>query len=113
MPARGAAVAAVATLVAVLVGLPLLRLAQVLWQESGGDLARILGSADLGRAVGNTVVLAVAVTLASVPVGVGMALVLRRPDLPGRAFWRVAVLAPVVTSSGVLTWTAPLPCRVR
>jgi iron(III) transport system permease protein len=107
MPARGAAVAAVGTLVAVLVVLPLLRLAQVLWQESDGHLLRILGSAELGTAARNTVVLAAAVTLAAVPVGVAMALTLRRPDLPGRAFWRVAVLVPVVVPDFVLgySWT--------
>ena len=41
------------------------------------------------------------------PIGVAMALVLRRPDLPGRAFWRVAVLVPVVVPDFVLgySWT--------
>ena len=97
----------VAALVAVLVVLPLLRLAQVVWQETDGDLPRILGSAVPGMAVRNTVVLAVAVTLAAVPIGVVMALVLRRPDLPGRAFWRVAVLVPLLVPDFVLgySWT--------
>ena len=41
------------------------------------------------------------------PIGVAMALVLRRPDLPGRAFWRVAVLLPVLVPDFVLgySWT--------
>jgi iron(III) transport system permease protein len=107
MPARGAAVATVGALVAALVALPLLRLAQVLWQESDGDLLGVLGSAELGTAVRNTIVLAAAVTLAAVPIGVGMALTLRRPDLPGRAFWRGAVLVPLVVPDFVLgySWT--------
>ena len=41
------------------------------------------------------------------PIGVALALVLRRPDLPGRAFWRVAVLLPVLVPDFVLgySWT--------
>jgi iron(III) transport system permease protein len=97
----------VSVLVTALVALPLLRLAQVVWQGSGGDLARVVGSAAVGTAVRNTVVLAVAVTVVAVPIGVATALVLRRTDLPGRAFWQVAVLLPVVVPDFVLgySWT--------
>jgi iron(III) transport system permease protein len=104
---RAGATVAVGALVAVLVALPLLRLGQVLWDESGGNLVEVLGSAGLGAAARNTVVLAVAVTLAAVPIGVAMGLVLRRPDLPGRTFWRAAVLLPVVVPDFVLgySWT--------
>src|SRR3954453_4982135 len=93
--ARIFAGAAVAALVAALVVLPLLRLAQVVWQGGARNLPRRLGSGGVGEAVRNTVVLAVAVTAAAVPSGVVLVLVLRRPDLPGRAFWRAAVLLPV------------------
>jgi iron(III) transport system permease protein len=95
------------TFVAALVALPVLRLAQVLWEETDADPFRVLGSAGVGAAARNTVVLAGAVTLAAVPLGVATALVLRRPDLPARAFWRVAVLAPVVVPDFVLgySWT--------
>jgi iron(III) transport system permease protein len=105
--ARTGAAIAVVGLLAVLVALPLLRLAQVVWQEGSGDLAGLLGSDALRAAVRNTAVLAVAVTLAAVPIGVAMALVLRRPDLPGRAFWRVAVLLPMLVPDFVLgySWT--------
>ena len=105
--ARRSGTVAVAALVAVLVLLPLLRLGQVLWQETDGAPLRALGSAGLGTAARHTLVLAVAVTLASVPVGVSLALVLRRADLPGRAFWRVAVLLPIVVPDFVLgySWT--------
>src|SRR4051794_37551580 len=88
--ARISAGAAVAALVAALVALPLLRLAQVVWQEGAGNLPRLLGSGGMGEAVRNTVVLAVAVTAAAVPLGVVLALVLRRPDPPRRALWRGA-----------------------
>jgi iron(III) transport system permease protein len=98
---------AVIVVVAGLVGLPLLRLALVVWQEGIDDLPRILGSDALRTAVRNTVVLAVAVTAAAVPIGVVLALLLRRADLPGLAFWRAAVLAPVVVPDFVLgySWT--------
>src|SRR3954447_12513213 len=105
--ARISAGAAVAALVAALVALPLLRLAQVVWQEGAGDLPRLLRSGGLGTAVRNTVVLAGAVTAVAVPIGVVLALVLRRPDLPGRSFWRAAVLLPVLVPDFVLgySWT--------
>jgi iron(III) transport system permease protein len=98
---------AVIVVVAGLVGLPLLRLALVVWQEGIDDLPRILGSDALRTAVRNTVVLAVAVTVVAVPIGVVLALVLRPADLPGRPFWRAAVLLPVVVPDFVLgySWT--------
>jgi iron(III) transport system permease protein len=104
--ARSSAAVALVALIGLLVAFPLLRLGQVVWAE-GGDVGRILGSPGLGAAVRNTVVLASAVTLAAVPVGVAMALALRRPDLPGRAFWRVAVLLPILVPDFVLgySWT--------
>jgi iron(III) transport system permease protein len=104
---RRSAILAVLALVVALVAVPLLRLGAVLWQESDGDLARIVGSPRLGTAVRNSLLLAVAVTAAAVPLGVAIALVLRRPDLPGRAFWRMAVLLPVVVPDFVLgySWT--------
>src|SRR3954465_13227476 len=105
--ARISAGAAVAALVAALVVLPLLRLAQVVWGGGAGNLPRRVGSGGVGEAVRNTVLLAVAVTAAAVPIGVVLALVLRRPDLPGRTFWRAAVLLPVLVPDFVLgySWT--------
>jgi iron(III) transport system permease protein len=104
---RGTATGVVVALVAGLVALPLFRLGQVVWAESGGHPGRVLGSPGLGAAAVHTVVLAAAVTLTAVPLGVGMALALRNPDLPCRAFLRLAVLAPVVIPDFVLgySWT--------
>ncbi|MDQ1660221.1 MAG: iron(III) transport system permease protein [Blastococcus sp.] len=98
---------ALIALLAVLVVLPLLRLAQVGFQEAGRDRSWVLDSAGLGAAARNTVVLAAAVTGTAVPIGAALALVLRRADLPGRAFWRVAVLVPVLVPDFVLgySWT--------
>ncbi|WP_167761616.1 ABC transporter permease subunit [Blastococcus sp. CT_GayMR19] len=93
-------------LLAALVVFPVLRLGAVVWTE-GADVAGILGSPGVLTAVRNTVVLAAAVTVAALPIGVGTALVLRRPDLPGRAFWQIAVLLPVLVPDFVLgySWT--------
>ncbi|SDX91329.1 iron(III) transport system permease protein [Modestobacter sp. DSM 44400] len=104
---RAGATAAVVVPLAALVAFPLFRLVQVAWQEGGGDLSGVLGADGLGTALRNTVVLAAGVTLAAVPLGVVLALVLRRSDLPGRAFWQATVLAPVVVPDFVLgySWT--------
>jgi iron(III) transport system permease protein len=104
--ARTTATVAVVALIALLVALPLLRLATVVWTE-GGDVVTILGTPGVRGAVRNTVVLALAVTATAVPLGVAMALVLRRSDLPGRGFWRAAVLLPVLVPDFVLgySWT--------
>lgn len=96
---------AVIVLVAALVVLPLLRLGQVVWEEGRGSLGEIISSEGLGTAVLHTLVLALAVTLAAVPVGVAMALALRRSDLPGRALWRFAVLLPVLVPDFVLGYS--------
>src|SRR5687767_3953543 len=103
---RTSVTVAVVLLIGVLVAFPLLRLAAVVLAE-GGDLGAVLSSPGLGAAVRNTLLLAVAVTVAAVPVGVALALVLRRPDLPGRAFWRGAALLPVLVPDFVLgySWT--------
>ena len=101
----GATVAVVA-LIGLLVALPLARLVQVAWVEGVGG-GRLVEGGTLGAAARNTVVLAVAVPLAALPIGVALALVLRRSDLPGRAFWQAAVLLPVVVPDFVLgySWT--------
>jgi iron(III) transport system permease protein len=102
---RTAAAVAVAVPVAGLVLLPLARLVQVAATEGG--IGAVLGSPAFGTALRNTVLLALAVTAAAVPIGVALALVLRRPDVPGRRFWRVAVLLPVLVPDFVLgySWT--------
>src|SRR3954453_10870795 len=104
--ARSSVPVVVAVLIALLVGYPLLCLGEVLWTE-GGAFAGVVGSPGFGDAVRNTVVLALAVTGAAVPIGVAMALVLRRPDLPGRSFWQAAVLLPLLVPDFVLgySWT--------
>jgi iron(III) transport system permease protein len=101
---RRAAVAVVLP-VAGLVLLPLARLVQVAVSEGGAG--RALGSPAFTTALRNTLLLALAVTAAAVPIGVALALALRRPDVPGRGFLRAAVLLPVLVPDFVLgySWT--------
>ena len=103
--ARAAAVTAAAGLLGLVVVLPVLRLGDVLRREGSGVVAAAVGSAGLRSALAHTLALATAVTLTAVPIGTTLALVLRRPDLPGRAFWRGAVLLPLVVPDFVLGYS--------
>lgn len=102
---RGVTLGLVALAAITVVLVPLLVLARTVWVEGGADLDEILTSPGLGTAVRNTFVLAVAVTALAVPVGTLLALALRRQELPGRSFWRVAVLLPVLVPDFVLGYS--------
>ena len=102
---RGVTLVLVALAVITVVLVPLLVLARTLVVEGGSELDEILTSPGLGTAVRNTFVLAVAVTALAVALGTLLALALRRPDLPGRSFWRVAVLLPVLVPDFVLGYS--------
>jgi len=107
VPTQRVLVAVVAGAITLLVVVPLLRLVQVVVDESAGRLGEILTADGMADAVRSTLLLAVAVTVFSVPLGTAMALVLRRPDLPGRSLWLGAVLLPVIVPEFVLaySWT--------
>lgn len=106
--AHGLRRTAVALVVAAVIGLvlvPLLVMGRTVWVEGAGQLGDILASPGLARAVSNTVLLALAVTALSLPLGTSLALALRRPGLPGRSFWRVVVLLPVLVPDFVLGYS--------
>ncbi len=113
MPVRPASIGfraglvVVGAAVTVLVIVPVLRLVYVVGTESSGGFDQVWGRPGLGTAVTNTVLLSVAVTVVAVPLGALLALALRRSDLPGRAWWRVAVMLPVLVPQFVLgySWT--------
>jgi iron(III) transport system permease protein len=90
-----AAVAAVA-----LVSLPLVYL-MVRAGSGGVDAWRVLGRGRLLELVGQTALLVGAVTGAAVAVGVPLAWLVGRTDLPGRRFWSVAAALPLVVPSYV------------
>jgi len=100
-----AATLVVLVVVGLLVVGPLVEMARTVLVEGSGRLTEVLTSAGLGTAVRNTIVLAAVVTAGAVPIGTALALCLRRPDLPGRAFWRVAMLLPVLVPDFVLGYS--------
>ncbi|HEX2045435.1 MAG TPA: iron ABC transporter permease [Gaiellaceae bacterium] len=91
----GAAVAVVA-----LVTLPL---AYLVARAAGGgaDAWSVLARARLLELVGQTVLLVAVVTGAAVAVGVPLAWLVARTDLPARRFWAVAAALPLVVPSYV------------
>jgi iron(III) transport system permease protein len=86
----------------VVVGLLLLPLAYLVVRVAGGGRAlEILGEASTWRLVWNTVLLAAGVVVASTLVGVPLAWLVTRTDLPGRRIWRAAAAVPLVIPSYV------------
>lgn len=73
--------------------------------DEGGAQPELLTAPGLVLAVRNTMLLALTVTAVAVPVGMILALALRRTDLPGRSFWQVAVLLPVLVPDFVLGYS--------
>ena len=86
----------------IVVALLLLPLAYLMVRvASGGRLLEILGEATTWRLVWNTLLLAVGVVSASVLVGVPLAWLVTRTDLPGRRVWATAAALPLVIPSYV------------
>lgn len=80
----------------------LLPLAYLVIRVAGGGRAiEILGEPATWRLVWNTVRLAAGVVVASVLVGVPVAWLVTRTDLPGRRFWGTAAAVPLVIPSYV------------
>ncbi len=91
--------ALVAGLVVAALLLPLAYL--VIRVAGGGRAIEILGEPATWRLVWNTVRLAAGVVVASVLVGVPVAWLVTRTDLPGRRFWGTAAAVPLVIPSYV------------
>lgn len=91
--------------VVLLVLVPLVEMARTVAVEGSGNFGEILTGRGLGTAVRNTLVLALVVTTIAVPVGTAFAICLRRADLPGRVFWRAAMLLPVLVPDFVLGYS--------
>ena len=89
----------------VIVAVPLLMLTRTSWLEGRGRLAEVLTQPGFGTAVAHSFELSVATTALAVPIGVAIALALRDPRLPGRAFWRAAVLLPLLVPDFVLGYS--------
>ena len=89
----------------VIVAVPLLMLTRTSWLEGRGRLGEVLTQPGFGTAVAHSFELSAATTALAVPIGVAIALALRDPRLPGRAFWRAAVLVPLLVPDFVLGYS--------
>jgi iron(III) transport system permease protein len=89
----------------VIVAVPLVMLTRTSWLEGRGRLAEVLTQPGFGTAVAHSFELSAATTALAVPIGVAIALALRDPRLPGRAFWRAAVLLPLLVPDFVLGYS--------
>lgn len=101
----GLLIAAVAAIALILV--PLVKLAQITFSRGWQSVTEVAGEPGMGRAALHSLLLAVAVSLISVPAGTAVALFLRRPDVRGRPALKLAVLAPLIVPQFVLgySWT--------
>jgi iron(III) transport system permease protein len=90
---------------AIVVIVPLIMLIRTSWVEGRARLAELLNEPGLRTAVVHSFELAAAATALAVPIGVAIALALRDPRLPGRAFWRAAVLLPLLVPDFVLGYS--------
>jgi iron(III) transport system permease protein len=102
---RNASAVTVVVVATLLLVVPLVVMGRTVWVEGSGHLGEILTSPGLGTAVRNTFALAAVVTAFAVPIGTTIALCLDRPDLPGRVFWRIAMLLPVLVPDFVLGYS--------
>ncbi len=90
---------------AVVVIVPLIMLIRTSWVEGRGRVAELLTEPGFGIAVAHSFELSAAATALAVPIGVAIALALRDPRLPGRTFWRAAVLLPLLVPDFVLGYS--------
>ena len=90
-----------------LVVVPLIKLGQIMFEDGGSPIARVLRAPGLGTAALHTVLLACVVPLVAVPLGSAMALFLRRSEVPGRRLLRILVVLPLIVPQFVLgySWT--------
>jgi iron(III) transport system permease protein len=86
----------------IVVGLLLLPLAYLIIRVAGGGRALdVLGEAATWRLVWNTIILAAGVVTATIAVGVPLAWLVTRTDLPARRVWATAAALPLVIPSYV------------
>ena len=90
---------------AIVVIVPLIMLTRTSWLEGRARLGQLLTESGFSTAVVHSFKLSAAVTALAVPIGIGIALMLRDPRLRGRAFWRAAVLLPLLIPDFVLGYS--------
>ncbi|WP_448810780.1 ABC transporter permease [Agromyces bauzanensis] len=108
-PPRGLAAAAVVA--CALASIPLVYLLVRVGSAGLADVVEVLSRSRVPVLLGNTVLLAASVTLATVAIGVPSAFVLARARLRGRAAWTVLAALPLAVPSYLAAygWLAALP----
>jgi len=96
---------AVALVVFLLVLVPLLAMARTVWVEGAGRLDEVVSAPGFTTAVRHTLLLALAVTVLAVPAGTLLGLLLRQPGTPGRTWWQIGVMLPVLVPDFVLGYS--------
>src|SRR4051812_46375923 len=77
-------------------------LVRTVWLGARDGLGPLLTTPGFGSALAHTFLLAAAVSGLSLALGSAFALALRNRAVPGRAFWRVALVLPVMVPDFVL-----------
>jgi len=85
--------------------LPLLYVALKTWQAGGEQALRLLWRPYVLRLLGNTLMLMVGVTLASMLIGLSLAWLLERSNLAGRRLWGVILCLPFAVPAFVSSFT--------
>jgi iron(III) transport system permease protein len=70
----------------------------------GSEVLRLLLRPRMAMLFSNTVGLTIAVVVAAALLGLGVAWVLERSDLPGRAFWQIAAAIPIAIPAFITTY---------
>ena len=106
MPLRAAAV-----LVAILCVLPVLIVVGKAFESGPDDALALLWRPRVGELLTNTASLVVATCVIATVLGVGAAWLVERTTLPGAAFWRVALVAPLAVPAFVnsFVWADLVP----
>ncbi|MBA2700801.1 MAG: iron ABC transporter permease [Chloroflexi bacterium] len=104
---RTAATALTVVLVLAIIGLPLVRLASVAFEDGPGGLAAALGGPLAGRAILNSIWTATLVTMLAVLIGTAAAFVTERSATSGRSILRAGILSPLLVPPFVVAfgWT--------
>ncbi|HKC29818.1 MAG TPA: ABC transporter permease subunit [Jatrophihabitans sp.] len=100
-----AAAVALTVLAVAVVVVPLVELGRVVPAGGSAALTRVLHSPGFGSAAAHSGELAVLVPAVAVPVGTGLALVLRRPDVPCRGLLRLLIVLPLLVPQFVLGYS--------
>lgn len=93
-----------ATAAALLAVVPVVIVVGQAASAGGSEVQRLLLRPRIALLIGNTLGLTIAVVVVAALLGLGIAWVLERTDLPGRAYWRMAGAVPMVIPAFITTY---------